>query len=140
MARIVSKFNAGLILNHMRGTPETWAKLPPMKDPVETIRRELEASVHRAVRAGIDRAHLVIDPGLGFGKRGEQNYEILARLGELAAIDLPVLAGASRKQFLKQSTGRGTEFATAHLVRIHDVEAMAAAAAAADQIATWRTP
>jgi dihydropteroate synthase len=145
LSRVVAKFNAGLVINHMRGAPESWAKLPPMKDPLGTIRGELEASVHRAVRAGIDRTRIVIDPGLGFGKRGEQNSEILARLSELAAIDLPILAGPSRKLFLKQRTDRGTEFATAaavaaailggaHLVRVHDVEAMAAAAAVADQI------
>ena len=88
--------------------------------------------MHRAVRAGVDRARIVIDPGLGFGKRGEQNSEILARLPELGALDLPILVGPSRKLFLEQGTERETEFATAaavaaailagaHLVRVHDV-------------------
>ncbi|MGD0201573.1 MAG: dihydropteroate synthase [Bryobacteraceae bacterium] len=146
LARVVSKYDAGLILNHMRGTPESWAKLPPMKDPLGTILSELAAAVHRALRAGIDRARLVIDPGIGFGKRGDQNSEILARLSELAALDLPTLVGPSRKLFLKQTTERATEFATAaavtaailggaHLVRVHDVEAMAPAVRVADEIA-----
>jgi len=146
LARVVSKYDAGLILNHMRGTPESWAKLPPMKDPLGTILSELAAAVHRALRAGIDRARLVIDPGIGFGKRGDQNSEVLARLGELAALDLPILVGPSRKLFLKQTTERATEFATAaavaaailagaHLVRVHDVEAMAPAVSVADAIA-----
>ena len=80
LARIVAQHNAGLILNHMRGTPETWAKLPPLKDVIGTIRQDLDASVHRAVRSGVDRARIAIDPGLGFGKRKEQNAEILAQL------------------------------------------------------------
>jgi dihydropteroate synthase len=102
--------------------------------------------VHRARRAGLDRARMVIDPGLGFGKRGEQNSEILARLGALARFDLPVMASPSRKAFLAQPGERDTEFATAagvtaailggaHLVRVHDVAAMRAVAAVADAVA-----
>ena len=146
LARVVANHDAGLILNHMRGTPDTWAKLPPVPDVVGLIAHDLQATVHRAQRAAIDRARIVIDPGLGFGTRGEQNAEILARLSELASLDLPILVGPSRKQFLKQTTDRGTEFATAaavtaailagaHMVRVHDVEAMRAAAAVADAIA-----
>jgi dihydropteroate synthase len=146
LARVVINSDAGLILNHMRGTPETWAKLPPAKDVMGTVRADLEAAVHRAVRSGVERARIVIDPGLGFGKRGEQNSEILARLPELGALDLPLLVGPSRKLFLKQGTERETEFATAaavaaailagaHLVRVHDVLGMRAAANVADAIA-----
>jgi dihydropteroate synthase len=145
LARVVVNHDAGLILNHMRGTPESWAKLPPAKDVMAAVRGDLEAAVHRAVRAGVDRPRIVIDPGLGFGKRGEQNSEILARLPELGALNLPVLVGPSRKLFLKQRTDRETAFATAaavtaailagaHLVRVHDVEAMRAAANVADAI------
>lgn len=146
LARVVVNHDAGLIVNHMRGTPDTWPKLPPVKDVVGMIRQDLEASVHRAVRTGVDRARIVIDPGLGFGKRGEQNSEILARLRELTALDLPILVGPSRKLFLKQATDRETQFATAaavaaailagaHLVRVHDVPEMRAAAKVADAIA-----
>jgi dihydropteroate synthase len=146
LARVVSSHNAGLILNHMRGTPETWAKLPPVPDVMGLVRHDLEATVHRARRAAVENSHLVIDPGFGFGKRGEQNFELLARLSELASLDLPILAGPSRKHFLKQKTERDTEFATAaavtaailngaHLVRVHDVEAMRAAASVADSVA-----
>src|SRR5450432_4376234 len=95
LARAVSNHDAGLILNHMRGRPETWAKLGPMKDPMETITRELEATVSRARHVGVDKSRLVIDPGFGFGKRKEQNSLILDRLGELAALDMPILAGPS---------------------------------------------
>src|SRR6201993_3913740 len=63
LAKKAAQSNAGLILNHMRGTPETWAKLPPLKNVMHTIAAELGASVHRAVRAGIDRRQIVVDPG-----------------------------------------------------------------------------
>src|SRR5882724_2052978 len=97
LARTAAQCNAGLILNHMRGRPDNWAKLPPLKDVVRTIAAELDASVHRAVRAGIDRRQLMVDPGIGFGKRKEQNSEILAQLAELARLELPILVGPSRK-------------------------------------------
>jgi dihydropteroate synthase len=145
LARKASNCNAGLILNHMRGTPETWAKLPPLKNVMRTISAELDAAVHRAVRAGIERRQILIDPGIGFGKRKEQNSEILAQLGELGRLELPVLVGPSRKQFLAKESLVDTEYATAaavaaailngaHLVRVHDVKAMRAAAEIADEI------
>jgi dihydropteroate synthase len=143
--KVLTNYDAGLILNHMRGTPETWAKLPPAQEIIGLIRQDLDASAHRARGAGLDRSRVVIDPGIGFGKRGEQNFEILARLSELAELDLPILVGPSRKQFLKQATESGTEFATAaavvaaifagaHMVRVHDVAAMRAAAGVADAV------
>lgn len=149
LVRVVARYDAGLIVNHMRGTPETWAKLPPLPDPLAVILQDLEAAVHRAVRAGVDRARLVVDPGIGFGKRGEQNSEILARLGELKRLKLPVLVGPSRKSFLAQKTEEETRFATAaavtaailggaHLVRVHDVREMRAVVAVADAILRYQ--
>ncbi len=145
LARKVSNANAGMILNHMRGTPETWSKLPPLKDLIRTVRTELDAAAHRANLAGIDRKRIVADPGLGFGKRREQNSEILAQLGELSRLELPILVGPSRKHFLAKESADATEFATAaavtaailngaHMVRVHDVKAMKAAAEVADEI------
>ena len=146
LAKAVADFNAGLVLNHMRGTPETWAKLPPLADVIGTVRHDLDACLHRATRAGIDRARLVIDPGIGFGKRKEQNSQLLARLGELAKLEAPILVGPSRKSFLAQQSPADTEFATAaavsaailggaHIVRVHDVKAMRPVAQTADAIA-----
>src|SRR5205814_8779245 len=66
LARTVANHNAGLILNHMRGRPETWAKLGPLPDVMGTVLRDLEATVHRARMAGVDRSRIVIDPGIGF--------------------------------------------------------------------------
>lgn len=146
LARKAGQANAGLILNHMRGTPETWAKLPPLKTAIRTISAELDACVHRAAQAGLDRRQIVIDPGIGFGKRKEQNAEILAQLEELARLELPILVGPSRKHFLSKDSPLGTEFATAaaitaailhgaHIVRVHDVKGMKSAVEVADEIA-----
>jgi dihydropteroate synthase len=146
MARTAVHGNAGLILNHMRGTPETWAKLPPLKDVIRTIARELDASVHRATIAGVDRKRIVLDPGLGFGKRKEQNSEVIAQLELLAQLELPIMVGPSRKLFLARDSDQGTAFATAsavaacvlmgaHMVRVHDVKSMRPVVEVADEIA-----
>jgi dihydropteroate synthase len=145
LARTVSNHDAGLVVNHMRGLPETWAKLGPMPDPMGTIKRDLDATVSRARHVGIDKTKLVIDPGIGFGKRKEQNSLILGRLSELAGLDLPILVGPSRKHFLAHPDLEETKFATAaavtacvlggaHIVRVHDVREMRAATEVADEI------
>jgi dihydropteroate synthase len=145
LARMVSNHDAGLILNHMRGRPETWAKMAPMPDPMTTIGRDLEATVSRARMVGIDKTRLVIDPGLGFGKRKEQNSLIIGNLGRLASLDLPIMLGPSRKHFLAQPDPEETRFATAaavaacilggaHVVRVHDVRDMRTVANVVDEI------
>jgi dihydropteroate synthase len=107
--------------------------------------RELGASVHRARLAGVNAARIEVDPGIGFGKRKEQNSEILARLAQLVSLDLPVMVGASRKAFLAQADETGTKFATAaavtasilagaHIVRVHDVAEMRPVIQVADEI------
>jgi dihydropteroate synthase len=148
LARVAAKHDAGLIITHMRGTPETWAKLAPIKDVMGTIRQDLDASAHRAVRSGVERARIAIDPGLGFGKRKEQNSEILAHLGVLVGLEFPLVVGPSRKSFLPQIEKPSEGFlqcataaavtaailAGAHVVRVHDVIEMKAAVLVADQI------
>jgi len=135
LPRVVTKYDAGLIINHMRGNPETWAKLPPLKDLMRSIKIDLEAALNRVRQTGVQRHQIVIDPGLGFGKRREQNSEIIANLEALRSFDLPVLVGPSRKSFLRKEQPEATEFATAaavtacilngaHIVRVHDVKAM----------------
>lgn len=145
LARVVSNHDAGIVINHMRGRPETWAKLGPMPDPMGTISRDLDAAVNRARTVGIDKSRLVIDPGLGFGKRKEQNSLIIGRLFALTSFDLPVMVGPSRKHFLVHENPEETKFASAaaltacilggaHILRVHDVREMRAAADVADEI------
>jgi dihydropteroate synthase len=69
LAKVALQHDAGLILNHMRGTPETWGKLGSLPDPMGHVFEGLEASVHRAVRGGIEKSRIVIDPGSGSGGR-----------------------------------------------------------------------
>jgi dihydropteroate synthase len=155
LAKVATNGNTGLILNHMRGRPETWAKLGPMPDVMGNICKDLEATVSRARRAGVEKNRIVVDPGLGFGKRREQNSEILAHLGRLAGLDYPVLVGPSRKSFLNHAgllkgvdaenadsmvhaTGAAVTAAIlngAHIVRVHDVKEMRTVAQVADEIA-----
>jgi dihydropteroate synthase len=148
LARVAANRDAGLIINHMRGTPETWAKLPPLKDVMGTIRQDLDASAHRAVRSGVDRSRIVVDPGLGFGKRKEQNSEVLARLEELAGLEFPIAIGPSRKSFLPRAEDASDSsllcataaavtaaiLGGAHIVRVHAVAEIKAAIQVADQI------
>ncbi|MEO8127340.1 MAG: dihydropteroate synthase [Bryobacteraceae bacterium] len=145
LARVVSNHDGGLILNHMRGTPETWAKLPPLPDVMGSVVGDLQATVHRATRAGVGKNRIVVDPGLGFGKRKEQNSEIIARLPQLAELGYPMMVGPSRKSFLARATPEETIFANAsavaacilggaHMVRVHEIREMKIAAQTADAI------
>lgn len=145
LAKTLTQYDAGIILNHMRGTPETWAKLPGLTDPGTTVSADLQAAVHRARHSGMDMTRIVIDPGLGFGKRKEENSRLIADLPRLRALDLPIMAGPSRKSFLNQSTPEGLLIGTAaavtacilggvHLVRVHDVAQMATVAQIADAV------
>jgi dihydropteroate synthase len=145
LARVAANHDAGLVLNHMRGTPESWAKLPSMKNPIVNVAEDLDATIHRAVRSGVERSRIVIDPGLGFGKRRDQNAEILARLPFLSRLELPILVGPSRKSFLAQTQEMDADFATAaaltaailggaHIVRLHNVKDLKIAVQVADQV------
>jgi dihydropteroate synthase len=151
LAKTVMMHDAGLILNHMRGRPDAWGKLPPAKDVVGLIAKDLDAAVHRALRAGVEKFRIVIDPGLSFGKRKEQNYEILGRLGVLGGIGVPVMVGPTKKLLVAPANERELEFAGAagvtaailngaYIVRIHDLEAIKPVIAVADGILNqWRT-
>jgi dihydropteroate synthase len=150
LAKVASNFDAGLILNHTRGTPETWQKAAPIKDLIPTIAKELDASAHRAILSGVVKQRIVLDPGIGFGKRKEQNYDILAQIPQFATmLDYPLMLGPSRKAFLERGEMIETEFAGAaaltagilggiHLVRVHDVKHMKCAIDVAEGIAAAR--
>ena len=138
MAKAVGKFEAGLVLMHSRGTPETMQTQAVYRDVVAEVMSELRESIQLAVDAGLEREQLVIDPGLGFAKTTDQNLEIMRQLSVFHEIGLPVMLGPSRKSFVGQVTGRETnerEFGTAacvasavmqgvQILRVHDVKAM----------------
>ncbi len=131
---------APLVLMHMRGRPDTMAARAVYDNPIAEVTAELRAALARAASAGMPVSQTVVDPGIGFAKRPEHSYGVLARLPELAAaLDRPLLVGASRKSFMREALGEvpppardwGTAaavsaavFAGAHIVRVHAVAAM----------------
>ena len=142
-----------LILMHMRGTPETMQKLPFAKDVLRDVMAGLRQSISIARRAGVPKSQIVLDPGIGFGKSYEQNYELLAELPTLAKLGYPLLVGTSRKGFLGATLARrgkpappnqriwGTAATVtasilkgAHIVRVHDVPEMLQVARVSDAL------
>jgi|GEM_PF-524022 len=90
LGKLVAQHDAGLILGHMRGLPESWAKLGSMKDPAGAVAADLDASLHRARRAGVEAHRIALDPGLNMGKRREQNVELVAHLSRLFRSGAPI--------------------------------------------------
>ena len=151
LAEVVASSGAYLCLMHMQGEPRTMQSDPQYGDVAGEIAAFLEERMSFAVAAGIPEERICLDPGFGFGKTVEQNFELLARLGEIAALGRPVLVGLSRKRSLGRILGdpeattgplsaslaaaveayeRGATIFRAHDVREH-VEALTVAAAVA---------
>jgi dihydropteroate synthase len=148
MARVCASARCGVVLMHTRGRPEEWRALSPL-EPNQVVPHVTGALQHRldaALRAGIEREQIVLDPGFGFGILAGENYSLLAGLDRLAGLGQPLLAGVSRKGFLGKDVPtdrRGnaslaavtaTILAGAHLVRVHDVRPSREAATIADAI------
>jgi dihydropteroate synthase len=102
LGSVCAEARCGMVLMHTRGRPEEWSgqtRLEP-DELLATVQAGLQASLDRAAQAGIAADSIVLDPGYGFGKRGEENFALLARQAELLALGRPLLAGVSRKSFL----------------------------------------
>ena len=144
MASVVADARVPWVLMHWRSvSAQRPHEVPPYADVVAEVRAELLAAVDAAVKAGVDPANLIIDPGLGFAKTGEHNWALLRALPEFVGTGIPVLVGASRKRFLgtlladvdgEPRPPDGRETATAVVsalaaqhgvwgVRVHDVRA-----------------
>jgi dihydropteroate synthase len=100
MASVIADHQATAILMHMQGTPETMQRDPRYADAVADVRRFLQRRIRVAVEAGIPEDRIIVDPGIGFGKRVEHNLALLTNLRALTALGAPVLVGCSRKSFL----------------------------------------
>ena len=100
MAQIVAKCEAGLVLMHMRGTPETMQENPTYDDVVEDVLNFLHRSVKTAETAGISSESIAVDPGIGFGKTLNHNLELIAGLDRLKVLNKKILLGVSRKSFI----------------------------------------
>jgi dihydropteroate synthase len=105
MAGVAGRASAGLVLMHMRGTPETMQRDTGYGDVTTEVAAYLRERIAVAVAAGVARECIALDPGIGFAKSAQGSLELLARIPELAAIGSPVLVGASRKSFLARLTG-----------------------------------
>ena len=140
MANVARRHKLPVILMHMRGTPKTMQKQPFARNVIRDVRAGLEAAIRRALDGGLERRQLLIDPGIGFGKSFQQNFELLARLWEFEDLGLPLVVGTSRKMFVGNALGGaaanervwGTAATVtaavlggAHIVRVHDVREMA---------------
>src|SRR5258708_26712530 len=100
IAEVAARFGVPLILMHMRGTPRTMQKKPWAKDVMKDVSRGLRESVAVARRAGVRKSQIILDPGIGFGKSFEQNYELLAKLPALAGLGFSRVGGTSPDGFL----------------------------------------
>jgi dihydropteroate synthase len=149
LAAVVASTGVAAVLMHTRGRSREMYRAAAYADVVGEMASELAATVDRAIHAGVPREAIIVDPGLGFAKRAEQSFEVLARLDRLASLDRPLLVGPSRKSYLKAAIGdrpvTDREWATAaavtasilggaHIVRVHGVREMADVARVADRI------
>jgi dihydropteroate synthase len=136
MAEVVRSSGAGVVLMHMQGTPATMQVNPTYSDVVGEVIAFLEARLQATADLGIARTQVVLDPGIGFGKRSEHNLELLARLDQLGRLGRPVCLGVSRKGFLGRLLDRPLEErlagslaavchalaqGSAQIFRVHDV-------------------
>jgi dihydropteroate synthase len=154
LAELAAKCKLPLVLMHMRGEPATMQKRPFARNVMCDVTTGLRESIGVARRAGVAKSQIVLDPGVGFGKSAQQNFELLARLPELARLGFPLLIGTSRKGFIgKVLGGASTDerawgtaatvtasiLGGAHIVRVHDVAEMVQVARVADAIINPRT-
>jgi dihydropteroate synthase len=135
MTEVVRRYGAYAVVMHIKGTPADMQKGPSYEDVVEEIRDHFEERIDFAAREGVARDQLILDPGIGFGKRVEDNLRIIRMLGSFKDLGLPLLVGPSMKSFIGTVTGapvgergEGTiasiTMATwngADIVRVHDV-------------------
>jgi dihydropteroate synthase len=154
MAEVAAKHGVPLILMHMRGEPRTMQRGPFARNVMRDVALGLRESVAKARKAGVRKAQIILDPGIGFGKSYAQNYELIEKLPRLAALGYPLLVGASRKGFLGATLANGGKPAPpekriwgtaaivtasilrgAHIVRVHDVAEMVQVARIADCVA-----
>jgi dihydropteroate synthase len=158
MSATCAALGCGAVLMHTRGRSREWRSLPALAadEVLPLVVDDLEFRARTALIAGIARDSIALDPGFGFGKILDENYALLARFGELGRLGFPLLAGVSRKSFLKPATKVGAPglapetwdsvtnpttaantaaiLAGAHMVRVHDVRPARDAATVADRI------
>jgi dihydropteroate synthase len=106
-AKTIARHNAGVIVMHMRGNPQTMQIAPQYENLMEEVITYLGRSIQIAESAGID--HIIIDPGIGFGKTVEHNLELIRNLSQFKRLNKPILLGVSRKSFIGKTLGLPVE-------------------------------
>ena len=156
IAAVAARFEAPLILMHMKGSPKTMQKDPRYDDLIPEVLDFLEAAIQAAVAGGVPRHLIIADPGIGFGKTIAHNLCLINRLEAFERLDVPILVGPSRKAFIRgilrkegetdieptlpqvetgtQATVAAAILKGAHIVRVHDVEQTFATAKIIDAI------
>ncbi|WP_373541770.1 dihydropteroate synthase [Chamaesiphon sp.] len=149
MFETVAQLDVPYIMMHMRGTPATMTQMTDYDDVVSEILGYFEAQIDRAVKSGIDRSQMIIDPGIGFAKTYQQSIEIIRHLDRFQVLDLPLLVGVSRKSFIGKILDQpdperrlwGTSAACcaaiaggADILRVHDVAEMVDVSRVADAL------
>src|ERR1041384_154614 len=153
MAATVKELDCGVILMHTRGRPQEWRNLEPSANIVAEVKNDLRDYAGAALAQGIAKGHIMLDVGIGFGKKFEQNYPLLAGLDQLQDLGFPLLVGTSRKSFIGRTLAVDSKDAPpdqrlygslaaaaasvlngAHMVRVHDVKAAVEAVKIADEI------
>jgi dihydropteroate synthase len=151
MAQVLAETKPGAVLMHTRGSPRQWSSMRalPHEEILPLVLSGLTHTLALAHDAGIPQASVVLDPGFGFGKLGDENFTLLAHLRQLHGLGYPLLAGISRKRFLTRRTGPAEEqarahastaahtaavLAGAHLLRVHDIIPAKAAIDVADAL------
>jgi len=148
MAKVIAESGAAVILMHIQGTPRHMQDNPQYDNLIDEILDYLKKSSTIAMQAGIRADQIIIDPGIGFGKRLEDNYAILKYLSEFKSLGFPILVGPSRKSFIgkvldlpPEERLEGTLAAVsaavlhgANIVRVHDVQATVRAVRIIDRI------
>jgi dihydropteroate synthase len=154
MATVVVRRGAGLVLMHMAGTPATMQRDPHYDDVAREVRGHLATRLEAARAAGVPAGCVVLDPGIGFGKTVQHNFELLARIEEFRSLGRPLLIGVSRKSFLGKTldllvnqrlegglaAGAVAVFLGARIVRTHDVAATVRAVRIAEALREARRP
>jgi dihydropteroate synthase len=152
MAEVVREAGVPVVLMHMRGSPSDMQSYARYDDVLEEVSKELRDRIEEAEDKGIAPDRIVVDPGIGFAKKAEHSVEILARLDELAALNKPILVGASRKSFIGKTLGLEPDqrleatlaacvlaaSAGARIFRVHDVEPTVRALRMYDTIAAMK--
>jgi dihydropteroate synthase len=153
MAATAVKLACGVVLMHTRGRPQEWRDLPPSADIVTEVKADLRDYAQSALAHGIAKDQIMLDVGIGFGKKFEQNYPLLAGLDQLQDLGFPLLVGTSRKSFIGRTLAVDGKDAPpdqrlhgslaamtasilngAHIVRVHDVKAGVEAVKIADEV------